>query len=117
MARAVALFPASKDVHYYQAQIFRNSLNTKKALDAFDRLSRMKSPAGIDPDLDRLQQSVVYQKIASIRAELVQYDEAAIAYRKALEILPNSAESRLGLGDVYSQQGKLEDALAEYTRV
>jgi tetratricopeptide (TPR) repeat protein len=117
MLRAASLFPASKDVHYFQAQLYRSGLNTKKALDAFDRLSRMKPPANIDPSTDRLQQSVVYQKIASIRVELVQYEEASAAYKRALEILPDSLESRLGLGDVYLQQGKLEDALAEYERV
>jgi len=117
MARAVAQFPASKDVQYYQAQLYRSSLNPRKALDLFERLSRMKSSAGMDPGLDRLQQSVAYQKIGSIRAELVEFDEAASAYKKALEILPESAESRLGLGDVYLQQGKLEEALAEYNRV
>ncbi len=117
MARAAALFPASKDVQYYQAQLYRSSLNPRKALDLFERLSRMKSAAGVDPDLDRLQQSIAYQKIGSIRAELVEFDEAASAYKKALEILPTSPESRLGLGDVYLQQGKPEEALAEYNRV
>jgi superkiller protein 3 len=77
----------------------------------------MKTPAGVDPDLDRLQQSVAYQKIGSIHAELVEFDEAVTAYKKALEILPDSAESRLGLGDVYLQQGMPEEALAEYNRV
>jgi len=94
MARAAALFPASKDVQYYQAQLYRSSLNPRKALELFERLSRMKSPADVDSDLDRLQQSVVYQKIGSIRAELVEFDEAASAYKKALEILPTSLESR-----------------------
>ena len=117
MARAAALFPASKDVQYYQSQLYRASLNPRKALELFERLSRMKSPADLDADLDRLQQSIVYQKIGSIRAELVEFDEAASAYKKALEILPTSAESRLGLGDVYLQQGKPEEALAEYNRV
>jgi tetratricopeptide (TPR) repeat protein len=117
MARAVALFPASKDVQYYQAQLYRSSLNPRKALELFERLSRMKSAAGLDPELDRLQQSIVYQKIGSIRAELVEFDEAVSAYKKALEILPASPESRLGLGDVYLQQGKPEEALAEYNRV
>jgi tetratricopeptide (TPR) repeat protein len=117
MIRAARLFPASKDVHYYQAQLYRSSLNMKKALDAFEQLTRMKAPASIDPALDRLQQNVVYQKIGSIRVELVQFDEASAAYKKALEILPDSAESRLGLGDVYLQQGRPEDALAEYSSV
>jgi tetratricopeptide (TPR) repeat protein len=117
MSRAVTLFPTSKDVHYYQAELYHKNSNSKKALDAFERLSRMKPGPGIDLALDRLQQSVVFQKIARIRVELVQYEEAAAAYSKALEILPDSAESRLGLGDVYLQQGNPEEALSEYRRV
>jgi tetratricopeptide (TPR) repeat protein len=113
MVRAAQLFPASKDVHFHLAQLYRSRMNSKKALDAFEQLSRMKAPAGIDPAVDRLQQSVVYQKIGSIRAELSEFDEAASAYKKALELTPDSAESRLGLGDVYLQQGRSEEALAE----
>ena len=100
-----------------RAQLIRSSLNTRKALEAFEQLSRMKSPEGIDPSLDRLQQSVVFQKIGRIRAELVEFDKAASAYKKALELTPDSAESRLGLGDIYLQQGKPEEALAEYSKV
>src|SRR5215831_16558114 len=117
MVRTARLFPESKDVQYHLAQLYRISLNTRKALEAFEHLSRMKAPASIDPAVDRLQQSVVYQKIGSIRAELVEFDEAISAYKKALELTPDSAESRLGLGDIYLQQGKTEDALAEYSRV
>jgi tetratricopeptide (TPR) repeat protein len=114
---AAQLFPASKVVHYHRAQLYRSSMNPRKALEAFEQLSRMKAPASIDPSVDRLQQSVVFQKIGSIRVELVEFDEAALAYRKALELTPDSAESRLGLGDVYLQQGRPEDALAEYSQV
>ena len=115
--RATRLFPASKDVQFHRAQLFRTSLNARKALEAFEQLSKMKSPEGIDPSLDRLQQSVVFQKIGSICAELVEFDKAASAYKKALELTPDSAESRLGLGDLYLQQGKPEEALAEYSKV
>jgi tetratricopeptide (TPR) repeat protein len=117
MVRAARLFPESKDVQYHLAQLYRSSLNTKKALEAFEQLSRMKAPAGIDPALDRLQQSIVYQKIGSIHAELVEFDQAISAYKKSLELTPDGAESRLGLGDIYLQQGRTEDALAEYSRV
>jgi len=117
MVRAVQLFPASKDVRYYQAQLYLSSGKTKKALEAFELLSRMKAPAGIDTAVDRLQQSVVYQKIATIRAELVEFDAAAAAYKKALELTPDSWQSRLGLGDIYLRQGRTEEALAEYSPV
>jgi len=117
MLRAASLFPESKDVRYHLAQLYRSNVKPKKALEVFEQVSRMKTPASIDPAVDRLQQSVVYQKIGSIHAELVEFDEAISAYKKALELTPDSAESRLGLGDIYLQQGKTQDALAEYTRV
>jgi tetratricopeptide (TPR) repeat protein len=66
--------------------------------------------------VDRLQRSIVYQKIGSIHAELAESDQAAAAYTKALELTPDSVDARLGLGDVYLQQGEPNDALNEYSR-
>jgi tetratricopeptide (TPR) repeat protein len=110
------LFPASRDVHYNLAQLYLVSEKTHQALEVFEKLSRMKAPEGIDPEMDRLQQSVVYQKIAGIRARQSEFDEAVSAYKKALELTPDSVESRLGLGDIYVRQGRPEEALAEYSR-
>jgi tetratricopeptide (TPR) repeat protein len=114
LVRASQLFPASRDVHYHLAQLYLVSEKTHQALEVFEKLSRMKSREGIDPEVDRLQQSVVYQKIAGIRARQSEFDEATSAYKKALELTPDSVESRLGLGDVYVRQGRPEEALAEY---
>ena len=116
MDRAAQLFPTSKDVRYHLAQLYRSSLKARKALEVFEQIKGMKAPAGVDPAVDRLQQSVVYQKIGSIHAELVELDEAASAYKKALEFTPDSVDARLGLGDVYLQQGRTEDSLNEYNR-
>jgi tetratricopeptide (TPR) repeat protein len=117
MDRAVRLFPNSREVHYRLAELYKGSLKARKALEEYERISKMKVPAGVDPAADRLQQSVVYQKIGGIHAELVELDEAAAAYSKALEFTPDNGDARLGLGDVYLQQGKSEDALNEFNRV
>jgi tetratricopeptide (TPR) repeat protein len=112
--RATQLFPASKDARYYLAEMYRVSSKVKKALEVFDQISRMKTPESVDPAVDRLQQSFVFLKIGSIHADLVEWDDAAAAYKKALEFTPLSVEAHLGLGFVYSQQGRPEDALNEY---
>ena len=117
MVHAVQLFPGSKDVRFHLAQLYLTGGKSKKALETFEQLSRMKAPAGIDPALDRLQQSVVYQKIGSIHAELAEFDQASSAYKTALGLTPDGAEVRLGLGDVYLRQGKPDAALAEYNPV
>jgi len=116
LIRANQLFPASRDVHFHLAQLYLVSEKTRKALEVFEELSRMKAPTGTDPKTDRLQQSVVYQKIGLIRARQSEFDEAMSAYKKALELTPDSVESRLGLGDVYVRQGRPDEALAEYSR-
>jgi tetratricopeptide (TPR) repeat protein len=116
LERAVRLFPTSRDIHYHLAELYRISLKARKALEVFEQISRMKARVDVDPAVDRLQQSVVNQKIGSIHAELVELEEAATAYKKALEFTPDNIDARLGLGDVYLQQGRSEDALNEYNR-
>src|SRR5438552_5002045 len=116
MDRAVRLFPTSRDVRYHLAELYQNDWKARKALEAFEQTSRLTAAAGADPAVHRLQQTVIYQKIGSIHAELAELDEAASAYKTALELIPDSVDSRLGLGDVYLRQGKSEDALSEYNR-
>jgi tetratricopeptide (TPR) repeat protein len=116
LVRANQLFPASREVHFHLAQLYLVGEKTRKALEVFEELSRMKAAKGVDPETDRHQQSVVYQKIALIRARQSEFDEATSAYMKALELTPDSVETRLGLGDIYVRQGRAEEALAEYSR-
>src|SRR5262249_49872779 len=86
----------------------------RRALEIFEQIVQMKTSADGDPEANRLQQSLIYQKIGSIRADLVEFDEAAAAYRKALEFTPDSVGARLGLGFVYLRQGRTADGLNEY---
>ena len=116
MDRAVQRFPNSKDVRYRSAELYRSGSKVRKALEIFEQIIAMKTPADGDPEANRLQQSIIYQKIGSIRADLVELDDAAAAYGKALEFTPDSVGARLGLGYVYLQQGRAEDGLNEYNR-
>jgi len=117
ISRAGQVFPESREVEFDAGQLYRHIGKVNKALELFEHTTRMKAPSVIDPAVDRLQQTVIYQKIGSIHAELVESDKAIAAYKKALEIMPDSAESRLALGDVYSRMGQSADALNEYNNV
>jgi tetratricopeptide (TPR) repeat protein len=116
MDRAVQRFPNSRDVRYRSAELYRSGSKVRKALEIFEQIVQMKTLPDSDPEVNRLQQSIIYQKIGSIRADLVELDDAAAAYRKALEFTPDSVGARLGLGYVYLQQGRSADGLNEYNR-
>jgi superkiller protein 3 len=45
------------------------------------------------------------------------YYESVTAYKKAIELDPNSVEARMGLGEVYEDKGLYKEAIEEYSRV
>jgi len=45
------------------------------------------------------------------------YYESVNAYKKAIELDPNSVEARMGLGEVYEDKGLYKEAMEEYRRV
>jgi tetratricopeptide (TPR) repeat protein len=89
----------------------------RKALETFQVASQMKAPAGMTPELDRLQLSFIYQRIGGITTDLTQFDAAIEAYKKSVEISPENADARVALGDLYLRRGQHHDALNEYARV
>ena len=117
MRRAVTAFPSSRRVRYKEAEMYRDSGKMQKALETFQAASQMKAPPSMPADLDRLQLSFIYQRMGGINTDLVQFDAAIAAYKKALEISPDNADARVALGDVYFRRGQHAEALAEYTRV
>ncbi len=50
-------------------------------------------------------------------AEKGLYYESVGAYKKAIELDPQSLEARMGLGEVYEDKGLYEDAIREYRKV
>lgn len=50
-------------------------------------------------------------------AEKGLYYESVTAYKKAIELDPNSVEARMGLGEVYEDKGLYKEAIEEYSRV
>jgi superkiller protein 3 len=50
-------------------------------------------------------------------AEKSLYYESVQAYKRAIDLDPNSVEARLGLGEVYEDKGLYKEAVEEYRRV
>ena len=50
-------------------------------------------------------------------AEKGLYYESVTAYKKAIDLDPNSVEARMGLGEVYEDKGLYKEAIEEYSRV
>ncbi|MBI4474697.1 MAG: tetratricopeptide repeat protein [Acidobacteria bacterium] len=117
MMRALGAFPGSRRVRYRLAELYRDSGRMRKALEVFKEAAELEGPPGLDPALDRRQRSFIYQRIGGINTDLVQFDDALSAHKKALEIDPGNAESRVALGDLYVRRDRLNEALAEYTSV
>ena len=55
--------------------------------------------------------------LGDARRRLAQLDDAAAAYRQALEITPNNVASLSNLGDVLARLGQGDEALAAFRRV
>ncbi len=117
MQRAVRAYPSSRRLRYKEAEMHRDSGRMRKALGTFQEASQMKPPQGMTPERDRLQLSFIFQRIGGINTDLVDFDAAIAAYKKALEISPENADARIALGDSYLRRGQHSEALAEYSNV
>jgi len=117
MQRAVRAFPGSRRARYKEAEMYRDSGRMRKALETFQEASQMKASASMTPELDVLQLSFIYQRMGGINTDLVQFDAAIAAYKKALDLSPENADARIALGDLYLRRGQQAEALGEYARV
>jgi tetratricopeptide (TPR) repeat protein len=61
-------------------------------------------------------ESKKYYKQAEAFRELEKYDEAIVAYQKAIEADPNYASAHYGLGLSYEQLNKFEEAIKQYQK-
>ena len=87
-----------------------------KVLLSYDDLEEAWGPAG------RFMLEIEISKAADFRRQAMDLEaeglasEAAVLYRKALELEPEHFEARTGLGNCLLAMGKLEEAAAEYRK-
>jgi len=87
----------------------------QKAIEAIESAARRGASA--DPEVERQQRGLIYERIGEMNFDLVRFDGAIAALTKALEINPASWSPHLLLGTVYLRRNRFEEAAAEYSRV
>jgi tetratricopeptide (TPR) repeat protein len=117
--KALALAPDANRIHYALAMAYRGLQNAEKA-----KLHLAKQgPVGVrvaDPLMDRLVQLVEGARVHLIRGKLAleakRYEEAAGAFRKAIEARPDSVPAHINLGAALTQLGDLKGAAEEFSK-
>ena len=115
MQHAVNVYPDSRELQFQLGELYVIWGKYQKAIDAFE--SAAHRGASTDPELERQQRGVIYERIGEMNFNLIRFDEAVAALAKALELNPASWSAHLMLGSVYLRRNRFDDATAEYSRV
>lgn len=116
MLETVERQPESRELRYELAEMYAESMDFGKALEAFLDASRMQAPE-LDPETDRNQRAVIQERMGQIYTGLNRFGEAAAAFRAALEIDPTRLDSRLGLAKLDADEGRLDAAIEAYRAI
>ena len=111
---AVEDFPDSTAALGAVADHHVNSGRVTQAIEEFERAIRMEPGTSVDPSLGVVPASYFYQRIGDAHGSLARYEDAADAYRMALEIDPGNPGARFELGVLHYVNNRYEDALVEY---
>jgi tetratricopeptide (TPR) repeat protein len=115
MQRAVNMYPDSRQLQFQLGYLYVIWGKYQNAIEAFESAARRGASA--NPDVERQQRGMIYERIGEMNFHLVRFDEAIAALTKALELNRGSLSPRLLLGMIYLRRNKLEEAAAEYSRV
>lgn len=87
-----------------------------KRLISYDELEEIWTPAGrLLLEMEPSKADDFHRQAANLESEGL-FKEAAVLYKKALDLDADHYEARTGLGNCLLADGKLEDALGEYRR-
>ena len=81
MQRAVNAYPDSRQLQYQLGELYVIWGKYQKAIEAFESAARRGASA--DPEMERQQRSVIYERIGEMNFYLVRFDEAIAALTKA----------------------------------
>lgn len=113
MRLAVEAFPDSRGIRMELAELYAENSRLRSALETFDEALRIETA----PDADLRRRARLHVRVGHMHIELGQFDEAARAFGRALEIAPDAMEARLELAGQYLVRDMLDEAQDEYGRV
>lgn len=97
--------PTSGLARYMLARVYEQQGERPEALDA------LRAAAGLNPMLGA---NGIYETIGRMEAARQDFEAAADAYLRRVEIHPNDPDAHHDLGDIYLRQGRHDEALAEF---
>jgi tetratricopeptide (TPR) repeat protein len=98
--------PNDLDVRMHLIQLLTFGRRTSEAAPYIEEVGRMNS-----------KDARVYYTLGTIHATAGNYEKAAEAYRKSLEIEPNNPTAFLGFASIYAKKGNIEEAIKAYEKV
>ncbi len=113
LKRARRMFPRSKlpeynTLYYRLGIVYIGAGRPGQAAEAMTEAADARGE--VPPD-------TIYKKLGDLRVDLIQYNEAEAAYKKALNLNPDNLSAHLALGSLDVRRNRLKDSLAEYQRV
>jgi tetratricopeptide (TPR) repeat protein len=92
-------------IHYRLAELYLRLALLPQAIAELESSDRYGAVVG----RDRL-----YQMLGTARVDAADFDGAVLAYRRRVEVNPNSGEAHRQLGEIYFLQGRDDEALMEF---
>jgi tetratricopeptide (TPR) repeat protein len=88
-------------------------VNLENAADFFQQASQLQIEGKLSEAINAYTKAIelTFHNIGGILIQQDNWEEAFAVYRKAIELIPNSAESYHNLGKAFAQQGNWEEAI------
>jgi tetratricopeptide (TPR) repeat protein len=105
LKETIALLPESGQAHYRLARLYQSQSLVSDAAAAFEQAVACSPLVGLD---------YLHDTLGGLYAIQADFDRAAAAYRRRIDVNPNSSEAHRKLGEIYGLQGRNDAALAEF---
>jgi tetratricopeptide (TPR) repeat protein len=105
LTETIAILPESGQAHYRMARLYQSQSLVSRAIEELERAASCSPLVGLD---------ALYETLGGFYATQADFDRAAAAYRKRIDVNPNNGEAHRKLGEIHVLRGFDDAALAEF---